>query len=59
MALSLHHTGSSACVRARAVVLLLAVAAGCGDDPELVLQIRVPPDDQGPVSYTHLTLPTN
>ena len=32
---------------ARAVVLLLAVAAGCGDDPELVLEIRVPPDDQG------------
>jgi len=30
-------------------IALLAAAAitGCGDDPELVLQIRLPPDDQG------------
>jgi len=31
-----------------AIALLAAPAiAGCGDDPELVLQIRLPPDDQG------------
>lgn len=29
------------------VLLLAAAAVGCGDDPELVLQIRVPSDDQG------------
>ena len=33
--------------RVGAGLLVLAAAAGCGDDPELVLQIRVPPDDQG------------
>ena len=34
--------------RAIGLVLLAAPAlAGCGDDPELVLQIRLPPDDQG------------
>jgi hypothetical protein len=33
---------------AGAIALLAAAAmAGCGDDPELVLQIRLPPDDQG------------
>jgi large repetitive protein len=31
-----------------AIALLAASAVvGCGDDPELVLQIRLPPDDQG------------
>ena len=31
-----------------AIALLAASAmAGCGDDPELVLQIRLPPDNQG------------
>ena len=31
-----------------AIALLAAVAmAGCADEPELVLQIRLPPDDQG------------
>jgi hypothetical protein len=31
----------------RLVLLAAAAIAGCGDDPELVLQIRLPPDDQG------------
>src|SRR6187551_3411246 len=30
-----------------AIALLAGALAGCGDEPELVLQIRVPPDDQG------------
>ena len=34
--------GALACAGALAVA-----TAGCGDDPELVLQIRLPPDDQG------------
>jgi len=40
---------ATARVRACAGLVLLAATAiaGCGDDPELVLQIRVPPDDQG------------
>jgi hypothetical protein len=45
MALSIRRLPSKlAC----AIALLAAMAmAGCGDDPELVLQIRLPPDDQG------------
>ena len=33
--------------RACVLALLAPAFAGCGDDPELVLQIRVPADDQG------------
>jgi hypothetical protein len=47
MALSRRLTATRACVRAGAIVLVLAGAVRCGDDPELVLHIRVPPDDLG------------
>ena len=39
--------GAAATSPARVALLAAAAVAGCGDDPELVLQIRLPPDDQG------------
>jgi hypothetical protein len=45
MALRLHRAAAALCARA-AFLLPLVSAVGCGDDPELVLQIRLPPDDQ-------------
>jgi large repetitive protein len=38
---------SPAKVAGAIALLAAAVLAGCADDPELVLQIRLPPDDQG------------